>query len=90
MALDNVFTKNPVMKMKAKEEEEEQKDESISSPFGQNDASNENVFKINVTNENDLRKENSADLQTLLKSKIDGIQEEMGKFEKNIKEYVKS
>jgi hypothetical protein len=82
-----IILKGPVMKQKETEIEEiknRSEDEVLLDP------EIENQNQDNLINEQDLRKENSDDLYDVLKKKIDGIQDEMGKFAKNISEYIKS
>lgn len=81
----NKMIKEPLTQQK--EAEEGSKDVS-----GPEDAKEEELRqpKPQITSEQDLRKENSADLHAVLKKKIDGMQNEMGKFAINIREYIKA
>lgn len=83
-----IITKGPIIKQKL-EDLEELRNQSGYEHIFESEAK-ENQPQPNVVNEQDLRKENSADLHAVLKKKIDGIQDEMNKFAKNINEYVKS
>jgi hypothetical protein len=83
-----IILKGPVMKQKEEDIEELKQEPGYEEIFEKIDK--EEQPQANVTNEQDLRKENSADLHAVLKKKIDGIQEEMGKFAKNINDYVRS
>jgi len=76
------------MKQKLIDIEEEKNKSGMGDAFLDEEV--EDQDKTNVVNEQDLRKENSADLHAVLKKKIDGIQDEMGKFARNINNYVKS
>jgi hypothetical protein len=83
-----IILKGPVMKQKEEDIEELKQESGFEEIFDKIDK--EEQPQASVANEQDLRKENSADLHAVLWKKIDGIQEEMGKFAKNISDYVTS
>lgn len=83
-----IILKGPIMKQKQEDINELKNQSGYDHIFTEEEK--EQQPQSNITNEQDLRKENSADLHVVLKKKIDGIQEEMGKFAKNISEYVQA
>lgn len=89
-----IMIKDPIMKQKQIDMEGEdsvsQSDKSSSKNGAQKSQKQPQEFPQADEPRKDQIVGNNDDLNTVLKKKIDGIQEEMGKFAKNINEYVKS
>ena len=93
-----ILIKEPMIRQKQIDLEGEGDNEfedSVSNSDNKNKKNNNGGIKADdFAQEEDGRKDNtmgnSADLHTTLKKKIDGIQDEMSKFAKNINDYVRS